>query len=462
MHTMSDPAIDRVSPDGASTLRVLRADEYPAWLAEQVPSVQQWLAQTRFTAEAGQFSWLPVNGGAATIVAVVADGPLRALGDLPYRLPEGRYGLDASWPPEALEHAVLGWGLGAYRFSRYKAIPRPPARLVLPQECDGDWIDAQLQAIYLVRDLINTPAGDLLPDQLEAAARALADEFGAECHSIVGDDLLRENHPTIHAVGRASASAPRLISLRWGDAAHPTLTLVGKGVCFDSGGLNIKPAGSMRLMKKDMGGAAHVLGLARLVMARKLPVQLTVLVPAVENAISGNAFRPGDIIRTRKGLTVEIDNTDAEGRLILCDALALASESRPALIVDFATLTGAARTALGTDLPAMFCNDEDTAAGLTAAARAVDDPIWRMPLHAPYRKMLECTAADLVNSASSPYAGAITAALFLERFVGESTPWVHYDVMAWNTSTQAARPEGGEAMGLRATFAYLQQRFAGR
>jgi leucyl aminopeptidase len=250
-----------------------------------------------------------------------------------------------------------------------------------------------------------------------------------------------------------------LIDLQWGRPNDPGLTLIGKGVCFDSGGLDIKPANNMRLMKKDMGGAAHVLGIARLVMAQGLRVRLRVLIPAVENAIAGNAFRPGDIIRTRKGLTVEIDNTDAEGRLVLCDALALACEGNPGVIVDFATLTGAARTALGTDLPAMFCNDDTFANALLAAGRDVVDPLWRLPLHQPYRKMLDTKVADIVNSASSPYAGAITAALFLEAFVKPGVPWVHFDIMAWNNGAQPGRPEGGEAMGLRAVYAHLAQRF---
>jgi leucyl aminopeptidase len=456
---MSDSAIDRETPADAQRLTVLRADEYASWAASQPDTVRRWLEQVRFKADPGQSAWLPTPDGEPTVLVVTGDEPLRALGDLPYRLPEGTYRLDVRWDRGATDQAVLGWGLGAYRFSRYKAAPRPPARLALPDACDAAWIEDQLQAVYLARDLINTPAGDMLPDHLERAAQTLADDLGAECRTIVGDALLLDNYPTIHAVGRASASAPRLIDVIWGDPTHPEVVLVGKGVCFDSGGLNIKPANSMRLMKKDMGGAAHVLGLARLIISRRLPVRLRVLIPAVENAISGDAFRPGDIIRTRKGLTVEIDNTDAEGRLVLCDALALASESKPELIVDFATLTGAARTALGTDLPAMFCNDDATANGLLAVARAVNDPIWRMPLHGPYRKMLDSATADLANSAASPYAGAITAALFLERFVGDGIPWVHYDVMAWNLSTQPGRPEGGEAMGLRATFGYLEERF---
>ena len=330
----------------------------------------------------------------------------------------------------------------------------------MPSTLDARSLRDRVRAIALVRDLVNMPATDMMPEHLDAAAKELAAEFGATHRSVVGDALLAERFPTIHAVGRASACAPRLIELGWGDPSHPEVVLIGKGVCFDSGGLDIKTADGMRYMKKDMGGAAHVLGIARLVMAEPLPVRLRVLIPAVENAISGNAFRPGDIIRTRKGLTVEVDNTDAEGRLVLCDAIALACERKPALIVDFATLTGAARSALGTDLPAMFCNDDKVAERLLDTSARVADPVWRMPLHQPYRKMLESRAADMLNSGRSPYAGAITAALFLESFVGSDVPWVHFDLMAWNVAASPGRPEGGEAMGLRAVHAYLTERFA--
>ena len=457
---MTDFAVDAHGAPGDALLECVRAEDYPGWLERQSDDARVWLSDTRFFAQPGQLAWLPRGDHLPRAVFIVDTDPLRALAELPQRLPEGRYQLGGTSPGDWQDLAVLGWGLGAYRYSRYRDPKREPARLVLPEGCDAGWLDSQLAAIYLVRDLINTPAGDMLPEALEAATRTLGEEFGAEVETITGDALLAQNHPTIHAVGRASTSAPRLVELRWGKAGHPRVTLVGKGVCFDSGGLNIKPASGMRLMKKDMGGAAHVLGLARMVMAQRLPIQLQVLIPAVENAISGNAFRPGDVIRTRKGLSVEIDNTDAEGRLVMCDALALASETRPALIMDFATLTGAARVALGTDLPAMFCNDEPVAGALMGAAARVADPIWRLPLHAPYNSMLDSQVADLVNSSSGGYAGAITAALFLERFVATGVAWVHFDVMAWNVSGKPGRPEGGEAMGLRASFSYLQSRFS--
>ena len=458
MPTLSESALSFDADPNATPLHVVRASDYATWSAEQRKPVRDWIAATGHRGDAGTLVWIPSDGAAAAALAITANDPLYAIGDLPYRLPPGTYRA-ATLLTTSPDLTVLGWGLGAYRYSRYKASERLPARLVVPSACNASLLRDQLDAISLVRDLINAPASDMLPEQLADAAVALAKEFGAKCSVTVGEDLLANNFPTIHAVGRASTNAPRLIDLNWGNDQDPRVTLIGKGVCFDSGGLDIKPSNGMRLMKKDMGGAAHVLGIARLVMSQKLPLRLRVLIPAVENAISGNAFRPGDIIRSRKGTTVEIDNTDAEGRLVLCDALALACEGDPGLIIDFATLTGSARSALGTDLPALFCNDDALADGLLTAGRNVADPVWRMPLHQPYRKLLDSKVADVVNSSSSPYAGAITAALFLEAFVTQGVPWAHFDLMAWNTSTGPGRPEGGEAMGLRAVYAHLANRF---
>lgn len=453
-----DAALAFDAPNDAVALHAVRETDFETWLAEQSPSVARWFTTTRFAARAGAITWLPGEPNEpARVVAIVTSDALTALAELPARLPEGNYHLAEATPGGDL--AVLGWGLGAYQFTRYKAAVRAPARLAVPAQCDGPALRNQLAAIYLVRDLINTPAADMLPEHLAQAATELAEQCSARCQITVGDALLAGNFPTIHAVGRASVCAPRLIDLQWGDTRHPPVTLIGKGVCFDSGGLDIKPAAGMRWMKKDMGGAAHALGLARLIMTQRLPVSLRVLIPAVENAIAGNAFRPGDIIRTRKGITVEIDNTDAEGRLVLCDALALACEGDPGMIFDFATLTGAARTALGTELPAMFCNDDALAQGITTSGQAVADPVWRLPLHQPYRKMLDSRTADLTNSSGAPYAGAITAALFLESFVRADVPWAHFDVMAFNLTTGPGRPEGGEAMGLRAVYAHLAQQF---
>ncbi len=458
MPSLSDTAFAYAADPNATPLHVVRASDYTSWCAEQPKSVRDWIEATGLRGDAGTLTWIPIEGAAAAAFAIVGPDPLYAIGDLPYRLPPGAYRA-VTLSTASTDLTVLGWRLGAYRYTRYKASARAPARLVVPSACDLMLLRNQLDAIGTVRDLINAPASDMLPEQLADAAIALAQEFDATCRITVGDDLLKENFPTIHAVGRASTNAPRLIDLMWGNAKDPRVTLIGKGVCFDSGGLDIKPSTGMRFMKKDMGGAAHVLGIARLVMSQKLPVRLRVLVPAVENAISGDAYRPGDIIRTRKGTTVEIDNTDAEGRLVLCDALALACETDPGLIIDFATLTGAARTALGTELPALFCNDDVLADALLNAGRAVADPLWRMPLHQPYRKLLDSKVADLVNSASSPYAGAITAALFLETFVTPGVPWAHIDLMAWNLASAPGRPEGGEAMGLRAVYALLANRF---
>ena len=439
----------------ATAVEVVAKPAWPAWRDAQPESVQAWFRAASFEAKANQFVHLPGSAGLpGRLVAGIGEkAGLGSLGGLPYRLPPGDYRLADVAAADAYPLA-LGWGLGAYRFTAYKAAKRPPARLLVADPAVLD----EIAAVALCRDLVNTPASDMLPHHLEAAARRLAEEHGARFEATTGDALLQRGLNTIHAVGRASASAPRLLELRWGKPEHPKLALVGKGVCFDSGGLNLKPASNMRLMKKDMGGAAHVLGLAQLVMSRRLGVQLRVLIPAVENAVSGSAYRPGDVIRTYQGSTVEIENTDAEGRLVLADALALAAEEEPALVVDFATLTGAARTALGTELPAMFVNRDAVAEGIAGAAEAVEDPVWRMPLHAPYRRLLNSSVADVSNAPAGPYAGAIAAALFLQRFVGEA-PWAHFDIMAWNLESRPAHPKGGEAMGLRTVYAYLEQRF---
>jgi leucyl aminopeptidase len=443
--------------DGPVTpIERLRAEELEAFRANLDDRGKAWLDRSGFRAKAGQTAWLPDADGMPARVLVGVEGApsLATLGGLPLTLPAGAYAV--SGPLTELE--ALGWATGAYQFARYREASREAAQLILPAQLDAGALDALAFATALARDLINTPAADMLPSHLAAEAEALAERHGATCNVLVGDELLDAGLNTIHAVGRAAADDPRLIDIEWGNSDHPEVVLIGKGVCFDSGGLDIKPPGAMRTMKKDMGGAAHVLGLAHLVMSARLPVRLRVLVPAVENAIAGNAFRPGDVIATRKGLTVEIDNTDAEGRLVLCDAMAIAAERNPALMIDFATLTGAARTAVGTELAAMFSNDDAVAHAIATAGSAVDDPVWRLPLHQPYAAMLESKVADLVNSASSPYAGAITAALFLERFAA-GLPWVHFDIMAWNLRARPGRPEGGEAMGMRAVFEYLRSRF---
>jgi leucyl aminopeptidase len=355
--------------------------------------------------------------------------------------------------------ALLGLALGGYAFSRYRKHQGRDVAFAVPEGVDGEPVRRRAEAIFLVRDLINTPASDMGPEALERAAHDLAAAHGAEVAVIAGDELLAQNFPMIHAVGRAAAQAPRLIDLTWGRPDAPKLALVGKGVCFDTGGLDIKPASGMLLMKKDMGGAANVLGLAALVMGGRLDVRLRVLIPAVENAISGNAFRPGDVLRSRKGPTVEIGNTDAEGRLVLADALALADEEEPDLLIDMATLTGAARVALGPDLPPFFTDDEALAAALVAASAAVADPLWRMPLWSPYDKKLASKVADLNNVTTDGFAGAVTAALFLRRFVDRARSWAHLDVFGWCPVEKPHCPVGGEAQGIRAIETVLAERY---
>ena len=409
-----------------------------------------------FTGRAGEMVILPGDGDA---VYGVGDAltPFDA-GNAPLSLPEGDWrvgGMPQSWNPTLLATAL---GLGSYQFTRYRAAPRQPARFHLPAGADEAEAVRITAGATVCRDLINTPAGDMLPSHLEDAARAIAKPFGAKVTSIVGEDLLKQNYPMIHAVGRASTDAPRLIELVWGDPSHPRIALVGKGVCFDSGGLNIKGSSNMLLMKKDMGGAANVLGLATMIMDAALPVYLQVLIPAVENAISGNAFRPGDVLSSRKGLTVEIGNTDAEGRLVLADALARACEDKPDLVIDMATLTGAARIALGPELAPVYTDDDSLAAAITQAAVKVDDPVWRMPLWTGYDSQLDGEISDLSNTGSGPMAGSITAALFLRRFV-DTTAWMHLDIYGWNPKARPGRPLGGEMLAGRALYEVLKGRY---
>jgi len=420
---------------------------------------RRWAQSSGFEGQASAFCLLPdAQGGTARVVCGIDESsPPFALGGLPYRLPANDYRLDGD--ALALHDAALGWALGSYRFTKYHKPHTDPARLLLPRKV-LDEVEPTIDAITRVRDLINTTAQDLGPAEVCAAVREVAERFGAKCREWSGDGLLKAGFPTVHAVGRASPRAPRVIEMRWGDPKHPLLALVGKGVCFDTGGLDLKTHDGMRWMKKDMGGAAHALALAQLVMASQLPVQLLLVIPTVDNAVAGDAMRPGDVIRTRAGITVEVDNTDAEGRLILCDALALAVESKPELLIDFATLTGAARVALGPDLPAVFANRDDVAGELLAAADAQHDPVWRLPLWHPYRAMLVSSIADTCNTGASRHAGAITAALYLQHFVPASVPWLHVDVYAWNDSERPGKPRGGDAQSLRAFHAFLQRRYA--
>lgn len=450
------------APDEIPTRAVLPVGKsgFKKWLAEQPANHQAWIAASGFTAEAGSVCMLPEQD----ITLFGFDkSDFWCWAQLPGKLPAGDYRLHAHLTAEQANAAALGWGLANYAFDRFKTKARNSAakpRLCWPAAADRAQVTRLIEAMVLARDLINMPANAMGPVALADAALALAARHDAQARVIVGDALLSENYPTIHAVGRAAAEAPRLIDLRWGDPAAPKLTLVGKGVCFDSGGLDLKSSSSMKIMKKDMGGAAIVLGLAQAIMDAKLPVRLRVLIPAVENAVSATSFRPLDVITTRKGLTVEIGNTDAEGRLILCDALTEADSEKPELLIDLATLTGAARIALGPDLPALYTPDDALANDLLAAGTREHDPMWRMPLWAPYRRMLDSKVADINNASDNPHAGSITAALFLREFVAKDSHWAHFDVFAWNPSSRPGRPEGGEAMGLRAIFSAIRQRFS--
>ena len=450
---------------GVTPVVVLTKDRLSAWLAEAPERERTWLTVTGFSADKGKPALVPADNGRIARVVVglgeSTDGgtAMWALAGLPEALPEGSYRLETA-PDEAdPTRLALGWALATYAFTRYRAKKSAATALVWPKGADRGRVERLARAVFLARDLANTPAGDLGPSELAAEAVRVAKAAGAKHRVIVGDELLAENYPTIHAVGRAAAQAPRLVDIRWGEPAAPKVTLVGKGVCFDTGGLDLKTASGMRLMKKDMAGAAIVLGLAQAIMDANLGVRLRVLLPLVENAVSGNAVHPMDIVRTRKGLTVEIGNTDAEGRLILCDALAEAATEKPELLVDMATLTGAARVALGPELAALFCNDDGLANALLAAAAAEDDPMWRMPLWRPYRKMIDSKIADLNNVSESPHAGAVTAALYLQEFVEPDIPWAHLDVMAWNPQSRPGRPEGAEATALRALYAHIAARF---
>jgi leucyl aminopeptidase len=444
-----------VNATDALPLHVVTRANFADWRAAQGSTLQAWIDAHGFDGSAATALMLPGDGGAAAAVIGVAD-PIDpySYGHAPYALPARTWTPAATLPADELAALQLGWGLGSYRFNRYRQPLRAPAQLQLAS-FDDDML-AQLSASLRVRDLVNTPTEHMGPDQLEQVVCEIAERFGARIDVVSGDDLLTHNFPAIHAVGRASHRAPRLIALRWGDQAHPHVAIVGKGVCFDTGGLDIKPADGMRNMKKDMGGAAHAIALAELVMERKLPLRITLLVPAVENAIGPNAFRPGEVVATRKGLSVEIDNTDAEGRVILCDALTYAAEQKPALLIDFATLTGAARIALGPDLPALYSNDENVALRWLDAGVQLRDPLWRMPLWRPYLRYLTSTVADIANGGPSRMAGSITAAIYLEGFVPADQSWAHLDVYSWNDNDRPGRPAGGEAQGLRSAYALLK------
>ncbi|MDX2287370.1 MAG: leucyl aminopeptidase family protein [Hyphomicrobiaceae bacterium] len=470
-------------PEDAATARAAT----PVWLlgeadhAAEVAGLSEaqarWLTGQRFTGAARRQAIVPAPDGTVAGVALGSGNGLAGdpcgpsellLGSLAQSLPPGDYRLAA--PPRTTradtdELAAVAWGLGAYRFQRYRSgSPEPRPRLVVPEGTDAKRIAAIVEAVWFGRDLINTPACDMSPDDIESAARMLAGRHGARIAVITDDELLARNFPMIHAVGRASNVPPRLIDLRWqprqGGSEATTLTLVGKGISFDTGGLDIKPSSGMLLMKKDMGGAASALALGHMIMALELPVRLRILIPAAENAISGNAFRPGDVLVSRAGTTVEIGNTDAEGRLVLGDALTYAGEENPDIVISLATLTGAARVALGPDLPALFCDDDALAARILAAGAAVGDPLWRMPFWPGYEKGLDSEVADMGNVSDGPFAGAITAALFLRRFAKGAGRYAHIDLFAWRPSQRPLGPKGGEPHAARALLAALMEEVA--
>jgi leucyl aminopeptidase len=457
-----------VAQPGSVPVHLVYEDAFEEWLGALDTSTRGWISANAFKGERYKVVLIPGPNGTLSAVAL---GLGKRTGrdefscwlaaGLPDRIPDGHYHLPPSLPKAAATQFAFGWLYGQYRFERYRrAATTRSLSLTLPEGVDIAEIERLKTASAFARDLVNTPANDMNPQALADAAVDLARRFECRHRQILGDELLESRFPAVHAVGRASAVAPRLVDFEWGDATHPKVTLVGKGVCFDSGGLDIKPGASMLLMKKDMGGAAAVLGLAQAIMDAKLPIRLRVIVPAVENAISGNSFRPGDVIATRKGLSVEIGNTDAEGRLILCDGLALADEEKPDLLIDLATLTGAARVALGPELPALFSNDDAAAAELVRIGLAESDPLWHLPLWPGYDDELSSRIADLNNVSTSGFSGAITAALFLKRFVSEARTWMHIDLYSWNSKDRPGRPVGAEAQCIRALYTFLKTRYA--
>ncbi len=444
--------------DATSSIEIIPVIEadYDNWLAEQDSFTKNFLVCQNFKATSASLVKLPNNDGqlANVILGVKDADDFWAYGDLSKHLPEGVYHLNKGLNKDQYKRAAVAFGLGSYQFTPYKKQDAHKAQLFLSQ--DADWIINHASSLFLVRDLINTPTEDMGPAELAEVAVKLAKQFKAEVKQIIGDDLLTENYPTIHTVGRASAHEPRLVDLRWGNPDHPKVTLVGKGVTFDSGGMDMKTPIGMAQMKKDMAGAAHIMGLARMIMANQLPIRLRVLFPAVENAISSNAYRPGDIITTRKGTTVEITNTDAEGRLVLCDALAEAVTEKPDLLIDIATLTGG--IALGEDIISLFSNSDNVAEGVLNASKSTQESMWRLPLHDDYMHKLKSNVADMKNSHLG-IGGTLIAAIYLKHFVPDDIPWLHLDIRAWNSTTQPGRPEGGEAMTIRSIYQYLDSEF---
>lgn len=441
-------------------ITVVSADKLDSWRKDLPKSTRDWLKASGFLGKPGASVLLPgAKSGVARVVFVTDDSTdMWSWSVLASQLPQGSYKVSGRLSKAAANDAAQGWGLAAYEFTHYRKARMSLPDLVWPTNAARSRVTDMLEATTLVRDLINIPAEDLGPSELAEETRKVGRRFKAKVRVTTGDALLKANYPMIHTVGRASDDAPRLLDLRWGTRG-PLVTLVGKGVCFDTGGLDLKSAAGMLRMKKDMGGAAHALALGQLIMAAKLPVRLRVLIGAVENAVAGNAYRPWDVLKTRKGITVENANTDAEGRLVMGDCLAEASTEKPDLLLDFATLTGAARVAVGTGIAAVFANDDKLYSDLEKHAEVTGDPVWRLPLHKPYRALIESKVADVSSASDGPFGGAITAALFLQEFVDDDVPWAHFDIMAWNLGSSPGRPSGGEAQGLRAAFALIEDRF---
>jgi leucyl aminopeptidase len=456
--SMPLPFVDRSS--SALPVQFVAQPKWRSWLKEQSAARRGWLESLGLAGKGGDFAVLPGRDGkAAGAVLVLSAKPnLWDFGALATRLPAGTWKLGDTAPVSPTDAAVA-IGLGTWRFERYRSKKaKAGPKIVWPPGADKVRASAIVESMCLARDLITTPSSDMGPAELAAAVQALGKTHKAKVSVIVGDDLLKKNYPMVHAVGRASSRAPRLIDLTWGNPRDPKVTLVGKGVCFDTGGLDLKPAAGMLNMKKDMAGAATMLAVAGMIMGTKLPVRLRLLIPAVENSVSGNAFRPLDVVPTRKGISVEIGNTDAEGRLILCDALFEGASEKPTMMVNCATLTGAARVAVGSELAALFCNNDELAQQLIASGEAVADPMWRLPLYKGYRALLDSKVADINNVSAGGFGGAITAALYLQEFVPDEVPWAHFDMMAWNSTSRPGRPEGGEAQAARAIFATIEKR----
>ena len=464
---MSSHLLNEAEASGARPIWLVGEQGFGAWLEVQTPGVRSWVRTQAFQAEKNKLLVIPTGSGDGIAGAVLGLGPTADLSEptiwtsagLPDRLPAGRYRFAGSFSAVGATHLTLGWEYGSYRFTRYRKPPGELPSLVAPAGTDLEYVRLASQALAEARDLINTPANDLGPAELGEAVQRLALQHEAECRMIVGEELLRQNYPLIYEVGKGSAREPRLIDMRWGKRGAPQVTLVGKGVCFDTGGLDIKPSSGMILMKKDMGGAALVLALARMLMDADAPIQLRLLIPAVENSISGRSYRPSDVLRTRLGLTVEIGNTDAEGRLVLADALAEADRESPDLLIDLATLTGAARVALGPELPAIYSTPAELAEELRAIGERESDPMWPMPLWAGYDEDLASRVADLNNVSSTQFAGSIIGALFLKRFVSRTRNWLHADVYAWNAKERPGRPVGADPHTVRALYRLVRQRF---